>query len=65
MNFLIILKPKTVYPNCPFSYTKYDKEKQQISTSEKLQPANVWNFCLKNDCIYQQRLYGGWYHTLH
>lgn len=29
-----------------------DKEKHQIFTYKKLQPANVWHFCLRNDWKY-------------
>lgn len=30
-----------------------DKEQQQILTFMKLEPANLWHFCLKNDWNYQ------------
>ena len=31
----------------------YDKVKQMVFTFEKLEPANVWHFCLKNDKNYE------------
>ncbi len=53
--------PKVTYSNYLFYSTdipkpkyiqftiRYDGEKQQIITFEKLEPGNVWKFDLKND----------------
>lgn len=43
-------KQSTIQNPKTFSLLSYDKEKQPIIPFEKMQPKNIWYFCLTNDC---------------